>query len=233
MKFSDRLAALGFASYDAYLASAHWQSFKAAYRQSGRPMRCAVCQAKRIQLHHHTYKRLGAERQTDVTPLCREHHEAVHVWLKANDAFVDQTAKAVAALRPLIVAQPVRKKKKKRTPEQRAARIERRRLNRELKQEKLAAKKAESAARRKERDQKIAAYVAEQADNPMAFAVANALRGGAMRPFGHPLEHRKKKQKRPLPAKTVKVKGPAQTPPTPKPAVKPLRILRPRRQTET
>jgi hypothetical protein len=96
--FHERLAALGFGSYADYLASPHWQDFKRAYRASGRPMSCVVCGAKPIQLHHHTYQRLGAEDVLDVSPLCREHHVAVHDWLKANGKMVNATHKAVAEL---------------------------------------------------------------------------------------------------------------------------------------
>ncbi len=98
--FSDKLAELGFASYEAYLAGEHWQQFKAEYKGSGRSMRCAVCDTKPIQLHHHTYVRLGCEQLSDVTPLCRSHHIEVHEYLKASGLiYVEQTHKAVELLR--------------------------------------------------------------------------------------------------------------------------------------
>lgn len=100
MKFSDRLKYLGHTTYESYLASEHWQDFKVRYRTAKQPMRCAVCNAGRIQLHHHTYDRLGCEQFSDVTPLCREHHVEVHEWLKANaNNIVGRTHKAVQALR--------------------------------------------------------------------------------------------------------------------------------------
>ncbi len=101
MGFYDTLSSLGFDSYDAYLQSDHWQDFKRAYRKSRRPSRCAVCDSKRIELHHHTYVRLGVERLSDVTPLCREHHSAVHEWLKECKMPVERTPTAIAALRKL------------------------------------------------------------------------------------------------------------------------------------
>ena len=32
----------------------------------------------KVELHHHTYDRLGCELLTDLVPLCRQHHAAVH-----------------------------------------------------------------------------------------------------------------------------------------------------------
>ena len=105
-KFTDVLYGYGFKSYEEYLRSDHWSEFKKRYAASGRPMRCVVCRAKRIQLHHHTYERLGHERLSDVTPLCGEHHKNVHFILKIRGWFVEHTAKAIE----VIVAQLPRKK---------------------------------------------------------------------------------------------------------------------------
>ncbi len=99
MKFTEQLKTLGFASYGEYLQSSHWSNFKKRYKAAGQRMKCLVCGEGPIQLHHHTYVRLGAELFTDVSPLCRPHHEAVHEWLKASGLiFVEQTHKAVVAL---------------------------------------------------------------------------------------------------------------------------------------
>ncbi len=99
MKFTEQLKALGFASYGEYLQSSHWSNFKKRYRLAGQGMKCLVCGEGPVQLHHHTYVRLGAELFTDVSPLCRPHHEAVHEWLKASGKnFVEHTHKAVIAL---------------------------------------------------------------------------------------------------------------------------------------
>lgn len=110
-RFAHQLQELGFASYGDYLGSRHWQDFKKRYRDSGLPMKCAVCGCGPIQLHHHTYIRLGDEHLDDVTPVCREHHKAIHRWLKASGRiFVEYTHEAVSALRGAPV---VRKKKPK------------------------------------------------------------------------------------------------------------------------
>ncbi len=117
MKFVDRLSALGFASYDAYLRGDHWSDFKRRYRASKMPMRCVVCGHAKIQLHHHDYGRIGSELFTDVTPLCGEHHEKVHAVLKEKSWFVSRTNDVVVLLRganlPCVSSKPGRRLKKK------------------------------------------------------------------------------------------------------------------------
>lgn len=99
MKFRERLQSLGFATYADYLKSPHWVAFRREYKRAGNRMTCLVCAATPIQLHHQTYVRVGRERFTDVVPLCRSHHEAVHQWLKdSGRVFVEHTHEAVAAL---------------------------------------------------------------------------------------------------------------------------------------
>lgn len=116
MNFAGQLAALGYPTYADYLQSQHWQDFRLAYRQAGLPMRCAVCHKKPIQLHHVTYKRLGAEKLTDVLPLCGDHHKAVHRWLAERRQPVEQSRQAIAALVAAPVSAPAKKKRKKKKP---------------------------------------------------------------------------------------------------------------------
>lgn len=112
MQFKERLQNLGFQSYSGYLAGQHWQDFKHAYRVSTRPQLCAVCASPSIELHHHTYERLGAEWLKDVIPLCRDHHEAVHVWLREKSLPVEATKRAVMSIRDRAAnAQKAKKKK--------------------------------------------------------------------------------------------------------------------------
>jgi hypothetical protein len=99
-KFHDRLIALGYKTYDDYLASDHWRTFRTSYAASIHPKTCAVCGSTAYQLHHHTYVRLGCEKLIDVTPLCRPHHEDVHTWLVTSGrVFVEFTHLAVRALK--------------------------------------------------------------------------------------------------------------------------------------
>ena len=114
--FKETLKGLGFETYDDYLQGKHWLEFKRKYMASDRKKQCSVCGATRIQLHHHTYKRLGNEWLSDVTPLCRTHHEAVHTWLKENNKYVRHTSEAIGAIRgpqPVSVPSVPRQRKKK------------------------------------------------------------------------------------------------------------------------
>jgi hypothetical protein len=143
MTFKERLCRLGFNTYDDYLSSDHWQRFKEKYRKSGLPLNCAVCHQGPIQLHHHTYERLGQESLKDVDPLCHIHHESVHEYLKQKSLSLRKTADAINHLRKLWGkdkptpsskdATPKKKKKKRqRTPEELEERRTRRKRNREI-----------------------------------------------------------------------------------------------------
>lgn len=99
MSFQSQLAALGFKTYKDYLAGPHWHRFRLSYRSSGLSQRCAVCGSVRYDLHHTTYVRLGRERLSDVLPLCRTHHVAVHEWLRKKRLAVEQSYMAVEDLR--------------------------------------------------------------------------------------------------------------------------------------
>ena len=61
-----------------YIHSQSWEDFKTAYRASDKPKSCQICNSPKYQLHHLTYERKGRELLDDVTPLCWEHHIAVH-----------------------------------------------------------------------------------------------------------------------------------------------------------
>jgi hypothetical protein len=75
---SERLRTLGYQSYRAYMASPHWHRVRAAYRASELPQEC-ICGDDDVHLHHMTYERVGAERLTDLTPLCGRCHALVHI----------------------------------------------------------------------------------------------------------------------------------------------------------
>jgi hypothetical protein len=111
-KFHDRLKALGFHSYEAYLNSNHWIDFKKRYAAAGLSMVCAVCNITPVQLHHITYERLGCEEFIDVIPLCRTHHNALHDWLKQyKKGNVSASHKGIAFLKSQI--SPHKSKKSK------------------------------------------------------------------------------------------------------------------------
>ena len=80
-----RLEKLGYSSYREYLSSDHWQGFRNKFlswfrnRNNGE-LFCEYCSAHDtiLNVHHRTYKRLGAERIGDMVLLCRNCHEKVH-----------------------------------------------------------------------------------------------------------------------------------------------------------
>lgn len=182
MTFKDRLAALGFVTYDGYLRSPHWKELKARLRATH--SRCAVCGATPVQFHHNTYERLGCERPSDLNPLCDKHHDAVHKRLDEFCWTVERTAKAISFLRRqegLPAQAPAlsphknkqgRFKKKKKTGFSDQERWVNGHFRRDgskkarLKQHRQAKEEAKKAV--KERDQKYTAWLSEQSNDPAA-----------------------------------------------------------------
>lgn len=73
-----RAQALGYVSYAAYLASAHWAALRvcALERDCGR---CRGCGTRaNLTVHHETYDRLGAELLEDLATLCGRCHQRLH-----------------------------------------------------------------------------------------------------------------------------------------------------------
>lgn len=65
-----------------YLNSEHWEDVKRRYRESKHPWVCYVCGTTvHLQLHHKTYERIGCEELTDLIPMCKDCHFAVHRYL--------------------------------------------------------------------------------------------------------------------------------------------------------
>lgn len=63
------------AAYDAYMQSDEWRARReVAIRKAGE--RCQVCnRANRLEVHHRTYVRFGAEMEDDLTVLCHDCHD--------------------------------------------------------------------------------------------------------------------------------------------------------------
>lgn len=112
-ELSGKLRSLGFSTYDEYLSSEWWALFRRCYKNSKKQQSCLVCNETHVELHHVSYSRLGAEKLTDVVPLCRFHHEAVHKWLKENRVGVEFTYAAIAAFskRTPVTTNPPKKRK--------------------------------------------------------------------------------------------------------------------------
>ena len=68
-----------------YLESEHWRAFRRQWWSAHPDAVCRVCGCGHpLDLHHLTYRRRGAERDTDVLPLCRVHHDQVHAILRTG-----------------------------------------------------------------------------------------------------------------------------------------------------
>jgi hypothetical protein len=75
--------------YPAYLTTTWWASVRAgALERAGG--RCQVCNADGpiLDVHHRTYERLGQERDSDLTVLCRGCHELFHANGRLEHAHV-------------------------------------------------------------------------------------------------------------------------------------------------
>lgn len=66
--------------YEAYMKSQAWSDFRNRwFNDRALPNVCvACCVTTGLELHHVTYKRLGAERLNDVVPLCHRCHVEFH-----------------------------------------------------------------------------------------------------------------------------------------------------------
>lgn len=77
-ELSYRLSVLGYRRYSDYLASEHWQKFRAKIINK-RGTKCEFCESGgTLHLHHIMYKRLGYEAPFDVVLICNECHFRVH-----------------------------------------------------------------------------------------------------------------------------------------------------------
>lgn len=64
-------------TYKEYIQSVHWEERKRLYFAS-HARKCAVCGHPDVDLHHLVYANYGSERDKDLAPLCRFHHEELH-----------------------------------------------------------------------------------------------------------------------------------------------------------
>jgi hypothetical protein len=77
-------------NYFAYIRSPQWAAVVRRYFNK-HPRRCAGCPSEiRIQLHHRTYIRLEAERDSDLVPLCDTCHSMVHGIHQMTRADLDE-----------------------------------------------------------------------------------------------------------------------------------------------
>lgn len=84
-----RLQELGFASYAEYLDSPHWRKLRVRFAASDQPQDCMCGETERLQLHHMTYERVGAEELSDLMWLCKTCHAMVHVLEERGEIGLD------------------------------------------------------------------------------------------------------------------------------------------------
>jgi hypothetical protein len=142
---SERKArALGFSSYNSYLASDHWQGFKRHCRLKIRPFRCKICkgfESGKMVLHHLTYEHLEAETIEDVALLCGWCHDHLHDVHRKSDIPLGDFAIAaskVLKIRAREMAQPKKKRKKRRKNRKSSAEIAAAKAKRKAERELLA-----------------------------------------------------------------------------------------------
>jgi hypothetical protein len=63
--------------YREYIASWQWTKRKEAY-YAKHSKECAICKSFRVDLNHIYYGNYGFEKDEDLVPLCRTHHDALH-----------------------------------------------------------------------------------------------------------------------------------------------------------
>ncbi len=68
--------------YQNYINSLEWRKKRQQYFDSKLTQKCLVCDSQTVDLHHRTYKRLGKEWLNDLVPLCRQHHDECHAFIK-------------------------------------------------------------------------------------------------------------------------------------------------------
>lgn len=88
MTLTHRLRRLGYPTYRAYLRSPHWRRFRLEYKRE-RGWECVCGERARLELHHLTYERLGAERLEDVRALCQTCHSTLHQLHREGQATLD------------------------------------------------------------------------------------------------------------------------------------------------
>ncbi len=69
--------------YLEYIASPQWRKKKEAFKKSKHFKNgCFVCGSNKVDIHHKTYKRFGAERLPDLVALCRACHDTIHEMIR-------------------------------------------------------------------------------------------------------------------------------------------------------
>lgn len=79
----------GWSSYADYLQSDHWRQVRSLALERA-DYRCQICNSKfRLDAHHRTYERIGAEFPEDVTVLCHDCHGRHHIPARPDGSFME------------------------------------------------------------------------------------------------------------------------------------------------
>lgn len=97
------LRALGFHSYEAYLASPLWRGIRAQVLERD-DYRCQLCPAPARSVHHNSYspETLRGENLADLASLCKDCHEAVEFTEAGTKRKGNQVAMEFARRRRLV-----------------------------------------------------------------------------------------------------------------------------------
>jgi hypothetical protein len=84
--------------YFAYINSPAWRGRRERYFEAIGGRRCELCGATEgVEVHHHTYVRLGRELDDDLLAVCKPHHDEIHAAREAMGCTLTQATRQVAA----------------------------------------------------------------------------------------------------------------------------------------
>lgn len=94
----------GRTSYENFINSPEWAAIRNRYWR-GHPKKCAVCDtASYIHLHHMVYGEFGQEKDEDLIPLCKNHHEEYHAQNGTQRDMRNRTMEFVGARKRIFIA---------------------------------------------------------------------------------------------------------------------------------
>jgi hypothetical protein len=85
-------------NYKDYIKSDYWEERKRKYFET-HDRTCAVCGHPDVDLHHIKYGNYGSERDSDLAPLCRFHHQELHFTIGVRRDTKYQSAHVIEELR--------------------------------------------------------------------------------------------------------------------------------------
>lgn len=93
--FNRALNASPYGTYQDYMNSHAWKSFRLRAQRAWDWSGCVLCGAHPTVLHHIDYSHVFRERVYDVVPVCMPHHDEIHAFHLADKSNVTEIRKAV------------------------------------------------------------------------------------------------------------------------------------------